>query len=262
MARNEAAPDFVAYRKRHRPDKGHGGAWKVAYADFVTAMMALFIVLWVLNQDKSIIQAVGGYFKNPDIKFESSGSANPSGLSGPSGPSVSVDPRKLDDSQWKEAQKERLKATAQSIVSELQKSPEFSGLTDQIKIEIVSDGLRIEVVESSKDVFFEIGTAELKPSTIRLMEKIGTQLKQLPNKVVVEGHTDSRPYAGVGPLSNFELSADRANAARRALTSGGLSEKQIEEIRGCADSHLRDAADPFNVVNRRISILVRYGNSG
>jgi chemotaxis protein MotB len=256
MPKSDGMPEPILARKRHRYERGHGGAWKVAYADFVTAMMAMFIVLWVLNQDTSVIKAVGGYFKNPNIKFVTSGPDASSGAT------ILVDPRKLNDQQWQEAQKQRLEEAGRSIVRELQRSPEFSQLTDQIKIEIVPEGLRIEILESADDVFFEIGTAELKPNTIRLLKMIGGQLVQLPNRLVVEGHTDSRPYAGNGALSNFELSADRANAARRALRTGGLPEKQIEEIHGCADSHLRDSNDPLNVVNRRISILVRYGKSG
>ncbi len=256
MPKTDSMPEPILARKRRRLETGHTGAWKVAYADFVTAMMAMFIVLWVLNQDTSVIKAVGGYFKNPNIKFVNSGpNASP-------GTTILVDPRKLNDQQWREAQKQRLEETARGIVRELQRSPEFSQLMDQIKFEITSEGLRIGILESANDVFFEIGTAELKPNTIRLLEKIGEELRQLPNRIVVEGHTDSRPYAGRGALTNFELSADRANAARRALRTGGLPEKQIEEIHGCADSHLRDSNDPLNVVNRRISILVRYGTSG
>jgi chemotaxis protein MotB len=140
---------------------------------------------------------------------------------------------------------------ARNLSRELARSPEFAGLMDRIKIEIILEGLRIEIVESANDVFFEIGTSELKANTVRLLENIGGHLKQLPNKIIVEGPTDSRPYTGnAGFLTNFELSADRANAARRALSKSGLPEKQIEEIRGCADSHLRDVKDPFNVVNR------------
>lgn len=253
MPKAESSSVQVLIKKRRRIEKVHGGAWKVAYADFVTAMMALFIVLWVLNQDNRVIQAIGGYFKEPTTESKAPESGPPSNQPG------TVDPKKLDKQQLEEAQKKQLEEAAKNIMRELQKSPEFAGLTDQIKFEIVPEGLRIEIVESSDDVFFEIGTADLKPNTIRLLAKIGGELKLLPNRIIVEGHTDSRPYAGEGHQTNFELSAERASAARMALNGGGLREKQIEEIRGCADSRLRDPKDPLNVVNRRISILVRNG---
>jgi chemotaxis protein MotB len=245
----------VVVKKRRRITKVHGGAWKVAYADFVTAMMALFIVLWILNQDQAIVKAVGSYFKAPGekiLRIEAGTSVNTSGKT----PTA-----QLNEKQWREAEKSRFEEMGKSLVQELSKSPEFEGLMNQVKIEIVREGLRIEVMESANDVFFEVGTSQLKPSAVRLMEAIGGQLKQLSNKVVIEGHTDSRPYPGISPnYTNFELSADRANSARRALTAGGVGDKQIAEIRGYADSLLRDRKDPFNVVNRRISIIVKYSS--
>ena len=254
MSTGEAKDDPILAKKPRRHYKSQGGAWKVAYADLVTAMMAMFIVLWILNQDKAVIRAVGGYFKDPQEK-----AAGPGTDFSPN-PAKEAPGEKADDRQLQEAEKQRLQEMARNLSQELARSPEFAGLMDQIKIEIIPEGLRIEIVESANDVFFEIGTSELKANTVHLLEKIGGHLKQLPNKIIVEGHTDSRPYTGnVGFLTNFELSADRANAARRALSKGGLPEKQIEEIRGCADSHLRDVKDSFNVVNRRISVIVKYG---
>lgn len=246
----------VVVRKPARLHRVHGGAWKVAYADFVTAMMALFIVLWVLNQNQTVVKAVGSYFKDPaakavHIKADLSG-----------GSSQATSDAQLSDDPLREAEKNRFEEIRKNLVQELSKSPEFEGLMNQIKIEIVQEGLRIEIVESANDAFFEIGTSQLKPSTARLLQDIGNRLKQLPNKVVVEGHTDSRPYPGSSlNYTNFELSADRANSARRALNAGGLRDRQIEEIRGYADSHLRDREDPFNVINRRISVIVKYSSA-
>ncbi len=245
--------DPVAVKTRKRSHGIHGGAWKVAYADFVTAMMALFIVLWILNQDPKVVKAVGIYFKDPaaravQIKADMSG-----------GVPETTSHASLSKIQWREGEKARFEEMAKNLEQELAKSPEFEGLMKQIKIEIVQEGLRIEIVESANDAFFEIGTAQLKSSMDRLLETIAGRLKQLPNKVVVEGHTDSRPYAGRSlNYTNFELSADRANSARRALNAGGLQDKQIEEIRGYADSHLKDREDPLNTINRRISIIVKY----
>jgi chemotaxis protein MotB len=130
---------------------------------------------------------------------------------------------------------------------------------NQIKIDIVREGLRIEIVETADDVFFDVGNSRLKPPAIRLLENIGARLKALPNRIVVEGHTDARPYPGALPdYTNFELSSDRANSARRALTRGGSPEGQIDEVRGYAATRLRDRNDPLGACNRRISVTVLY----
>ncbi len=144
------------------------------------------------------------------------------------------------------------------ILSELSSNPNFSKLAGQIKVEIVDEGLRIEMLDSS-EVFFKIGTSSLKPEAVNLLKIIGNELSKLPNKIVIEGHTDSRPYSGGNKgYTNFELSADRANSARRALLQGDMKMSQIDEIRGYADRKLRDKKDPYNLVNRRISIIVKF----
>ena len=254
MIEEDAAPVEIVIRKfRRRPHKPHGGAWKVAYADFVTAMMALFIVLWVLNQGQAVQRAITKYFRDPGGQAATSTSAiSGEGTSAVSGAVAS-------ESDWQKLERSRFEETGKRLLAELAKTPEFSGLMNQIRIEIVREGLRIEIVESVNDVFFDVGNTELKPTAIRLLENIGSRLKALPNKIVVEGHTDARPYPGSLPdYTNFELSADRANSARRALTRGGLPESQIDEVRGYAASRLRDLKDPLGAVNRRISMTVKY----
>lgn len=250
--------NIIIIKKKHKGHGGHhGGAWKVAYADFVTAMMALFIVLWVLGQDEKIVQSVAGYFKDPigfSIKSKSilpGEGSSPLNLNTPeSTPSFE---------EIKKQELERLKAMAEKIKSELAASPEFESLKDQIKIEIIDEGLRIEMLESNDDVFFEIGTSHLKPLAERLITKIGANLATLPNKIVVEGHTDSRPFlSGSSFYGNYELSADRANAARRVLAKSGMSKEQIDEVRGYADARLLDPNDPYSLVNRRISIIIKF----
>lgn len=242
-------PPVIVNKKSHHAGH-HGGAWKVAYADFVTAMMALFIVLWVLGQDEETKKAVASYFKDP-VGFSSGRS---SVLDGKVTPFLAGENKEKD----KESEANELKKMGEKIVSELSSSPEFEKLTDHIEIEIVDEGLRIEIIDSS-DIFFEIGTSTLKPNAKHLLEKIGDNLSKLKNKIVLEGHTDSRPYAGDGTgYTNYELSADRANAARGALTQSEMNEKQIDEIRGYADKRLRDKDDPFNKINRRISIIVKF----
>jgi chemotaxis protein MotB len=246
-------PIIIKKKKRHG-EGHHGGAWKVAYADFVTAMMALFIVLWVLGQDDAIKESVARYFKDP-IGFSDKGK---NVLEGNSSEFLNLDLQK--ELQQRETEKQELKKMGDQILSELSEDPNFADITDQIKIEIIDEGLRIEIVDSADDIFFEIGTARLKQETIKLLAKIGDYLSKLQNKIVVEGHTDSRQYQAVkdAGYTNFELSADRANSARRALLQSFLNVNQIDEIRGYADRKLRDKTDPFNIVNRRISIIVKF----
>jgi chemotaxis protein MotB len=232
----------------------HGGAWKVAYADFVTAMMALFIVLWVLGQDDAVKESIAKYFKDP-IGLSSKGRNVLQGNS-----------KKIPDSdlqtqiEQRESEKLELKNMGDKLLSELAKDPEFANITGQIKIEIVDEGLRIEMLDSDQNVFFEIGTSKLKPEAVSLLKKIGDYISTIPNKIVIEGHTDARPYTGKDGYTNFELSADRANSARRALELSKIDPTKIDEIRGYADRRLRDKEDPFNLVNRRISIIVKFLN--
>jgi chemotaxis protein MotB len=250
---NEVPPRIV--KKINKHGGAHGGAWKVAYADFVTALMALFIVLWIMGQSKEVQKSVASYFKDPMGISVGKGILN-------SGPSVAKSDGAFDMQMAHQKEMELLKKLGQDIINELSQDPTFSNLMGQIKVEFVKEGLKIELVESSKDLFFEIGTAQLTHEAFLILQKIGNDLAKLKNKILIEGHTDSRPY-GNGPngYTNFELSADRANSARRALTSGNLSEDKIEQVRGYADRMLRDVHDPYSFVNRRISIIIKYSDS-
>ncbi len=249
--------NIIIVKKINKHGGHHGGAWKVAYADFVTAMMALFIVLWILGQDKEVIKNVAGYFKDP-VGFSEKMKAISvigAGVSLPSDSSRSI----IDKINQRKMEMERLNAMKDSIVKSLSSNNEFANLMDQVKMEIVDEGLRIEMVESNDAVFFEIGTAELKPEAKKLLKIIEKNLATIPNKIIIEGHTDSRPYANIsGGYTNFELSVDRANSARRALVEDGLNYGRIDEVRGYADSRLLDKNDPFNLVNRRISIIIKF----
>ncbi len=243
----------IIIRKKKKGEGHHGGAWKVAYADFVTAMMALFIVLWIMGQDADVKEAVASYFQDP-IGFSNRAKNMFDGKS-----SSMINPGLEEEAKRKALEKERLTQMGEEIIYELEEDKNFKELTDQIKIDIVEEGLRIELIDFGKDMFFEIGTADLKPKAGLLIEKLGSILARINNTIIVEGHTDSRPYMGDGTgYTNFELSSDRANSARRALIIGGLPDSQFGEIRGHADRLLRDATDPFSEVNRRISIIVRY----
>lgn len=252
MANGEETPIIV--KKVHKGHGHHGGAWKVAYADFVTAMMALFIVLWILSSSsESTKEAISAYFKDP-IGFSDKSSSLINS------PGSGIINNEVDfEAQYHEMEKEKLKEMGEEILDEISSSTDFSEMADQISIEFIEEGMRIELIESSRNVFFEVGSSSLNNKSEKILEKIGTELSNLKNKVIVEGHTDARPFSSGGEnYTNYELSCDRANAARRALITGGLSSERISEVRGYADKMLRDKEDPYSVVNRRISIIIKY----
>ncbi len=219
----------------------HGGAWKVAYADFVTAMMALFIVLWLLNSSKQVQEAVGGYFKDPSGNSKLVGST----MRG-AGQNLSL--RKEDMFKIKDA-----------LLKQIKSLPDFENLKKHIDMTITSEGLRIELSEGERGTFFELGSAVPSPSGKELLVSLAQEVGKLPNHVSVEGHTDSKPYSGgLSGYSNWELSVDRANAARRIMQSSGLAEQQVSQVRGFADQHPRAGNTPDDPANRRISLIVEY----
>lgn len=252
---NQEQPVIV--KKVNKGGGHHGGAWKVAYADFVTAMMALFIVLWILNSSDDVKQAVAGYFKDP-VGFTSGGSGSPininSGIPMP-------DEKILREKEFKETQRKKFEKMREEIIEQISKNHGLSSLVDQVKFEFTDEGLRIEMIDSTNEVFFKLSSARLNPEASTILEKVGGEIGKLNNKVAIEGHTDIRPFnSGSLEYTNYELSTDRANTARRSLIRGGLNESQIDEVRGYAANRLRNVKDPFSVVNRRISIIIKYEN--
>jgi chemotaxis protein MotB len=221
----------------------HGGAWKVAYADFVTAMMALFIVLWLMNSSKQIQEAVGGYFKDPSGKGTMAGTTQ----AGP--PEKSEKPT---------VQKDNMAKIKEELQTVLRQVNDFDKLKSHIEITVTSEGLRIELMESEKGTFFESGRPEPTAYGREMLIAIANEIGKLPNKISMEGHTDARPYTGMANYSNWELSADRANASRRLMMQNGLREDQVVEVRGFADQRLRNPNNPADAANRRISLIVRY----
>jgi chemotaxis protein MotB len=233
-------PPIIIIRKKAAHTGHHGGAWKVAYADFVTAMMALFIVLWLLNSSVKIRKAISSYFQDPSGTGQHSGSASTG-----TGEAVSVSEDNMD----------HLK---DQLEQALKKSPEFEKLKDYVQMSVTGEGLRVELLESEKGMFFE--SASPMPTGIgrELIMRLTEQLRGLPNDLLIEGHTDSRPFGGRADYSNWELSSDRANAARRLMESGGLRPGQIVQVRGFADHNPRDRDHPDAASNRRVSVIVRY----
>jgi len=244
-------PVIIVKKKVSGHGGHHGGAWKVAYADFVTAMMALFIVLWIVGQSKQVKEYVANYFKDPGAFMENTKGG------GPFEQSTIVAGERVFDELLKQ-QQEKLQQMGKEIMKQLGKNPQISDLSKQVKIEIVKDGLRIELLETSENFFFDVGTANMKPDAEDILRIIAHEVGQIPNHVILEGHTDSRPYARLDGYTNFELSADRANASRRVLLKNGLREEQVDEVRGYADKRLRKAEDPLDASNRRISIIIKF----
>jgi chemotaxis protein MotB len=234
------APVIVIRKKKGGHGGHHGGAWKVAYADFVTAMMALFIVLWLLSSDEKVRKAVGGYFQDPTGKGNMMGTT----MSGAGeGLMLSED----DMSKLKEKLEEAMRQL-----------PQFDQIKKNIEVTVTNEGLRIELLEKEGGMFFESGNAKPTQRGAELIRMLGGQLKGIPNKLLVEGHTDAKPYSSDHGYTNWELSADRANSARRMLEESGVPASQIAQIRGFADQKLRNPKNPFDPANRRISVLVQY----
>jgi len=215
----------------------HGGAWKVAYADFVTAMMALFIVLWLMNTSKPIQEAISGYFKDP------AGTGKFTGLSKPP-----AQPLTKDDLN-------KVKTELEKAISQV---ANFDKLKNHIELTVTSEGLRIELLESANGTFFESGKPEPNGNGRELLMTIAEELGKIPNTLSIEGHTDSQPYAGAANYTNWELSTDRANASRRLMQLHGLRSDQVAQVRGFADQQPRNAKDPADPANRRITVIVRY----
>jgi chemotaxis protein MotB len=218
----------------------HGGAWKVAYADFVTAMMSLFIVLWLLSSSKPVQEAVGGYFRDPSGTAEKKGSIHVG-----AGENVVIT---KDDMP-------KLKDQLEQKIREMR---DFEKLKSHVEMTVTSEGLRIELTESASGTFFDSGSPKLNADGCALLATLAQELGKLPNKLSIEGHTDSKPYAASGNYGNWELSTDRANAARRLMQVNGVRPDQVTQVRGFADQRLRKLDDPLDASNRRISLIVQY----
>ena len=238
MSSKAGRPIIIVRKVAVHHDDEHGGAWKVAYADFVTAMMALFIVLWLLSASEKVQKAVGGYFLDPSGKGRQTGTTNAG-----SGETLTLNRDNLKDL------KEKLEQVLRQI-------PAFQHMEKQIRITLTTEGLRVDLIETERGLFFETGNPKPSEAGIALLKVLAGELVKLPNKIAIEGHTDSRPY-GRSDYSNWELSADRANAARRVLAEFGMDEDRISQVRGFADQRLMKKDDPTNPSNRRISIIVR-----
>ncbi|GHA68706.1 flagellar motor protein MotB [Cognatilysobacter bugurensis] len=271
MASEKQQP-IIIVRKKKGGSAHHGGAWKVAYADFVTAMMAFFMVMWLTaTMTPEQLGGVADYFKNPSA-VESRGSATVEGRMGPGGAgdapikvfeavknppgagSVEVKP---DAKAAEEQERKRLEELKKLLEEAISKSLAMAPFKDQLLIDLTPEGLRVQIVDAQNRPMFDLGSPELKPHTRAILFELGRFFNQVDNRIAISGHTDTTPYAGgVTGYSNWELSAERANAARRALVRGGLAEEKLSRIVGLSSSVLFDQANSRNPINRRISIVV------
>jgi chemotaxis protein MotB len=234
----------------------HGGSWKVAYADFITAMMAFFLVMWIISLEDSVRGGIEEYFQDPTLTpvgFDKEGrwdegvveALADSALDSPEALVEAVRTRRMED-------------FADRLWEELRSVPDFGALADRVAIVMTPAGVRIELSEApDQEVFFSLSSAELRPSARYLLEVIAPEVQETGQLVAIEGHTDARPFPGDG-YTNWDLSSERANRARSVLVDAGVDPSQIAEVRGYADRQLADPEDPDGAINRRISILVYY----
>ena len=292
-AAEKARPIYV--KRIKKVSRGHhGGAWKVAYADFVTAMMAFFLVMWLVTAvSKEQRAAIFDYFKNPSMEPGKSVKPAP-GQMGPGGASTSpidlgggldaprssptqterigatvmtspappIDIKSEEqkaaeaDAMAREEERRQLDALMQDLKEAINQSQALQPFKDQLLLDITPDGLRIQIVDAQNRPMFDLGSSRLKPYTTDILREVAQYLKTVSKRISITGHTDTTPYAGISGYTNWELSTDRANAARRALEAAGYDTGQIARVTGLSSSVLFDRDNPRSPVNRRISIVV------
>ncbi len=261
MAENSEQP-IIIKKKRGGHGGHHGGAWKVAFADFMTAMMAFFLVMWMVGQKDEVRQAVAGYFRDPG-RFETEGTAG--ALKGSQaiipvksptfGVSTNPSERGLAPA---EEEKRKLTGAARRILRKLKKEEAFLKLRNNISFQMTPEGLRIILNESEKSAaFFEPNSAKLLQQSATILVTIAHELGNLDNHVIIEGHTDAADGSD-RDYTNWELSADRANAARRLMEVSGLYKGQVRAVRGFADKFLMFSDNPLDERNRRVTLVVLY----
>ena len=284
MSDKATRPIVIVKRRKSGGGGHHGGAWKVAYADFVTAMMAFFLVMWLVTSvNKEQRAAIFEYFKNPSMEAGQSTKAA-KGVNGPGGASTSVInmgggmdaprtalkketgmaagslPKPLDVDEAKrlaaEAERKQLLSLLQDLRNAIDKSKTLRPFKDQLLLDITPEGLRIQIVDAQNRPMFDLGSSRLKDYTVAILRELTAYLNSVPNHISLSGHTDTTPYVAKNGYTNWDLSADRANSARRALEAGGLNADKVARVVGLSSVVLFDEKNPRNPINRRISIIV------
>jgi len=267
MAEENQQQPVVIKRIKKRGGGAHGGAWKIAYADFVTAMMAFFLLMWLISStSQGDLEGIAEYFKTPLKVALAGGSARSESSSvikgGGKDQTRSEGQLKKGDiksaeAELKRAELKRLKELKNKIESAIEANPTLRQFQKQLLLDITTEGLRIQIVDEQNRPMFATGKAELQPYTRDILREIGKMLNEVDNKISLSGHTDAAPYpSGEKGYSNWELSADRANASRRELIVGGMSERKVLRVVGLSSAVMLDKADALNPINRRISIIV------
>lgn len=276
MAEERIAPIIVKKIKKNGGGH-HGGAWKIAYADFVTAMMAFFLLMWLLGStSKAQKEGIAEYFQTPlhmvlmgpsvgqsDSALKNTGGKDVTKKQGQVKP-VEGEPGKLKTVKiedvkeaLKQAEKVKLEALKAKIEAAIEENPTLKQFKSQLKLDITSEGLRVQIVDEQNRPMFENAKAELQPYAKLILREIGKTLNGVDNKISLSGHTDATAYAnGEQGYSNWELSADRANASRRELIGGGMDETKLIRVVGMGSAIMMDKENPFNPINRRISLIV------
>jgi chemotaxis protein MotB len=262
-------PIIIKRVKRGKHGGAHGGAWKIAYADFVTAMMAFFLLMWLLGStSKGDLQGIASYFSNP-VKVSlmgGDGAGDSTSIIQGGGPRLETSKGNIgkkgksgtsDQPSSELNESRKLQDLKRSITEAINKRPNLSEYKNQIRLEMTRDGLQIDIMDHQKRPMFDIGQAVVKPYMREILHEIGASLKEIDNLISLSGHTDATQYSsGLRGYSNWELSADRANASRRELVIGGMPQNKLKRIAGMAETNLLDAQNPSNPINRRISVLV------
>ena len=274
MANDLKQQPIVIKRIKKVTGDHHSSAWKIAYADFVTAMMAFFLLMWLLNSsNKTQLEGISDYFKTP-IKISmlgSSGSGNSNSIIKGGGADFTYQDAQVQKGTIKEenidkkakkinrehAEKVKLEELKKKLEQAIEANPSLKKFQNQLLLDITTEGLRIQIVDEQNRPMFALSKAELQPYTRTILREIGKVLNEVSNKISLSGHTDSKPYqSGNKGYSNWELSADRANASRRELIMGGMNPDKVLKVVGLSSAILFDKNDPLNPINRRISIIV------
>jgi chemotaxis protein MotB len=277
----EAQQPIIIKRVKKVAGGHHGGAWKVAYADFVTAMMAFFLVMWlVVSLPEEKLSGISEYFKNPSVLRGTSQAPPPQAMGaggaatnpvkiGPTNISPTMDGegpqigevREVADAEEakriaEEEERRELQELKEQLEAAIEKSQALQPFKDQLLLDITPEGLRIQIVDEQNRPMFDSGSSSLKSYTRDILRELAPYITSVEKRISLSGHTDTTPYSNPNGYSNWELSADRANAARRELVRGGLPEDKVSRVVGLSSSVLFDREQPTNPINRRISIIV------
>jgi len=276
MSDDKNKKPIVVKRVKKVAGMAHGGAWKIAYADFVTAMMAFFLLMWLLGSTaKGDLKGIADYFNTP-LKVAlagGSGSGDSSSVIQGGGEDLTsttgqvkqgeteAEERKINlqrlKDQFERMEREKLEKLKGELEALIEATPALKAFKNQLLLDVTAEGLRIQIVDEKSRPMFDAASSELKPYTATILREIGNLLNKMPHRLSVSGHTDATPYAGGNKgFGNWELSTNRANASRREMVRGGLEDTRVMRVLGLGSAVLFDKNDPASPINRRISIIV------